>query len=196
MGRRPAITDEEILAAARAVFLARGVTATTAEVAQRCGIGEATLFRRFPSKADLLREAMILGPPPWLEALPELSGKGDPRETLITLGTRILDFYRKALPLVPVALSNPSVSFLRRHEALRRSAIRTLTGFFAAEVRTGRIRLPDERFAARLFVGAILGFMLFAVAEEEVDEQPGRAAFLESLADTMCGPRKAARRRQ
>jgi len=43
-----------IIAAAMEVFAERGLEASTAEIAQRAGVGEATLFRRFPTKDDLI----------------------------------------------------------------------------------------------------------------------------------------------
>jgi AcrR family transcriptional regulator len=43
-----------ILTAAASVFAERGLDASTAEIARRAGVGEATLFRRFPSKDDLI----------------------------------------------------------------------------------------------------------------------------------------------
>jgi AcrR family transcriptional regulator len=45
---------ELIIAAAAAVFAERGLDAATAEIAHRAGVGEATLFRRFPTKDDLI----------------------------------------------------------------------------------------------------------------------------------------------
>jgi AcrR family transcriptional regulator len=45
---------ERIVAAATEVFAERGLEASTAEIAQRAGVGEATLFRRFPTKEDLI----------------------------------------------------------------------------------------------------------------------------------------------
>src|SRR5688500_20234163 len=45
---------ELIIAAAASVFAERGLDAATAEIAHRAGVGEATLFRRFPSKDDLI----------------------------------------------------------------------------------------------------------------------------------------------
>jgi AcrR family transcriptional regulator len=45
---------ERIIAAAAAVFAERGLDAATAEIAHRAGVGEATLFRRFPTKDDLI----------------------------------------------------------------------------------------------------------------------------------------------
>jgi AcrR family transcriptional regulator len=43
-----------ILDAAAAVFAERGLDAGVAEVAQRAGVGGATVFRRFPTKQDLV----------------------------------------------------------------------------------------------------------------------------------------------
>jgi AcrR family transcriptional regulator len=45
---------ERIVAAANAVFAERGLDASTAEIAHQAGVGEATLFRRFPTKDDLI----------------------------------------------------------------------------------------------------------------------------------------------
>jgi AcrR family transcriptional regulator len=45
---------ERIVSAATEVFAARGMDASTAEIATRAGVGEATLFRRFPTKEDLI----------------------------------------------------------------------------------------------------------------------------------------------
>src|ERR1700753_1234182 len=45
---------ERIVAAASEVFAERGLEASTAEIAARAGVGEATLFRRFPTKDDLI----------------------------------------------------------------------------------------------------------------------------------------------
>ncbi|MBN9623290.1 MAG: TetR/AcrR family transcriptional regulator [Actinobacteria bacterium] len=46
---------ERIIEAAIELFAERGYEASTAEIAARAGVGEATLFRRFPTKDDLIR---------------------------------------------------------------------------------------------------------------------------------------------
>ena len=46
---------ERILDAAIELFAERGYEASTAEIAARAGVGEATLFRRFPTKEDLIQ---------------------------------------------------------------------------------------------------------------------------------------------
>ena len=45
---------DRIVAAARAVFAAKGVEATVEEIARRAGVGMGTLYRRFPTKEDLV----------------------------------------------------------------------------------------------------------------------------------------------
>jgi AcrR family transcriptional regulator len=43
-----------VLEAAREVFAEHGLAAGVAEIAERAGVGVATIFRRFPTKEDLL----------------------------------------------------------------------------------------------------------------------------------------------
>ena len=57
-GRPPKIDPADILKVAREVFLARGIRATTQEVAERAGVSEGSIFYRFKSKEGLFREAM------------------------------------------------------------------------------------------------------------------------------------------
>jgi AcrR family transcriptional regulator len=45
---------QRVLDAARAVFAERGLDASTNEIARRAGVGVATLFRRFPTRDDLI----------------------------------------------------------------------------------------------------------------------------------------------
>jgi len=51
---------ERILEAARATFAEQGLEASVADIAQRAGVGTATIFRRFPTKPSLVA-AIIAG---------------------------------------------------------------------------------------------------------------------------------------
>lgn len=54
------ITDEQILEAALSTIAEHGYAgATTRQIASAAGVNEVTLFRKFGSKANLLREAML-----------------------------------------------------------------------------------------------------------------------------------------
>lgn len=48
---------DRILAAARALFAEDGLDVGTRAIARRAGVGPATLYRRFPTRDDLVREA-------------------------------------------------------------------------------------------------------------------------------------------
>ncbi len=62
MARPITIKADDLLEAARQVFLKKGTQATTAQVAERAGVSEGTLFKRFGTKADLFRSAMTSTP--------------------------------------------------------------------------------------------------------------------------------------
>ena len=73
---------ELIISAAAAVFAERGLEAATAEIAQRAGVGEATLFRRFPTKDDLI-DAVIATRMEEVSALADdAAGHPDPAASL------------------------------------------------------------------------------------------------------------------
>lgn len=50
---------EQVIAAARDVFLEQGVDAPLEEIARRAGVGIATLYRRFPDRRTLAREVSL-----------------------------------------------------------------------------------------------------------------------------------------
>jgi len=50
---------ERVVAAAAAVFAERGVEASVPEVAERAGVGKATVYRSFPSKEHLIAAVVI-----------------------------------------------------------------------------------------------------------------------------------------
>jgi AcrR family transcriptional regulator len=52
---------DAIVAAARAVFAEQGLGAPLDEIARRAGVGNATLYRRFPTREELV-QAALLGP--------------------------------------------------------------------------------------------------------------------------------------
>lgn len=99
---------ERVIAAARALVDRHGADAVTMDdVAAAAGVGKGTLFRRFGSRAGLMRElldaderdlqrAMMFGPPP-------LGPSADPRQRLLAFGVRRLDFVRRHLDLLCAA---------------------------------------------------------------------------------------------
>ncbi len=53
------LNRERILAAAEEVFGELGAQTSTEEVARRAGVGVATVFRHFPTQADLVEATLV-----------------------------------------------------------------------------------------------------------------------------------------
>lgn len=67
-----------IIAAATEVFAERGLDASTAEIAERAGVGEATVYRRFPTKEALIAAIIATQMEETLEAAAECLLEPDP----------------------------------------------------------------------------------------------------------------------
>jgi len=69
---------ERILGAARSVFAAEGIEASMASVARAAGVGIATLFRRFPTRDDLINAVFACTMNTYLDAVTTALGDPDP----------------------------------------------------------------------------------------------------------------------
>ncbi len=192
MARPVSIKDETIISAAREVFLERGISATTAEVAERAGVSEGSVFKRFKSKEDLFRAAMAdhLHEPAWVRALATRVGRGDVRESLFSVGMEMLAFFRDLMPLMMMSWSNPAPNGLPHAmngpnpPPVR--AMKQLIGFFEAEMRAGRLRRQDPEIVARAFAGAINNFVFFELITRESGELPlGAETFVRGLVSLL-----------
>src|SRR5258708_3324392 len=108
MARTATITHEQILAAAREVFLEKGIRATVAEVAERAGIAGGSIFKRFKTKEDLFCAAMQtqMHQVEWFDTLARAAESDDVEDALLAIGREILAFFRKIMPLMMMAWSN------------------------------------------------------------------------------------------
>ncbi len=104
MARPRSVSDEDILSAARHVFLEHGGSASTAVIAERIGVSQAALFKRFGTKKELMLAA--LAPPEVpsfvdrLERGPE-TGRPVP-EQLVEIAMEVLAFLREEVPAMMV----------------------------------------------------------------------------------------------
>lgn len=69
---------ERVLEAARAVFAEQGLEASTNEIARRAGVGVATLFRRFPTRDELVAAAFAEKMHGYAQAIEEALADPDP----------------------------------------------------------------------------------------------------------------------
>ena len=180
MARPTTIKDEEILRAAREVFLEHGISATTAAVAERAKISEGTIFHRFKSKVELFRAAMALGgdafSTQWLQGLDKRVGQGEILDQLHELAHGALNFFRRMMPLMMMSWSNSASSGLPEQLQAPNSpplaGLKSLAGYFEAEMRTGRLRRHDPEIVARTFLGAVTNYALFEIFMKASQELP------------------------
>ena len=80
-----------IVAAARDVFAEHGLEAPLEEIAQRAGVGIATLYRRFPAREQLVAAALIDKVTQYAAAAAEAAAASDPWEGFVGYVERICD---------------------------------------------------------------------------------------------------------
>ena|SRR5688572_6765991 len=178
MARPTVISDEKILEAARRVFLERGISATTAEVAREAGVAEGSLFKRWKTKQELFFAALAPDDedPEWVRTLASRVGRGDLAQTLTEVGLQGIEFFRQLMPLIMMCWSNPSPSGLPaplegpNPKPVR--IIKKIAGFFEAEMRAGRIARRDPEVVARAFVGGIQNFCFLELITRSRNELP------------------------
>ena len=156
MGRPPSITNETLIRAAREVFVRDGALGSTKEIAQRAGISEAALFKRYTRKADLFVAAMT-PPPVDIDAiLARARSLDDPRAAIARIAEDILAYFRFALPMVIPMISNPLIGLEGVRAAFGDNAVAMLAAgvaeYLETEAAAGRITCPSPFPAAGLLV--------------------------------------------
>ncbi|WP_293913958.1 TetR/AcrR family transcriptional regulator [Deinococcus sp.] len=158
MARPRTITDEQIVDAAREVFLEHGFSATTAEIARRAGVSEGTLFKRFSSKEELFAETVGLNDyQHWHHEVTALIGQGDIRLNLERLAHLFLEAARRILPNLMLMWSRGHAPSVKAHAWRDPVAedIRALSAYFEAETALGRLRSFDAEVIATALMGAL-----------------------------------------
>lgn len=168
MARPVTICEEAVLQAARDVFLARGIRATTAEVAQAAGISEGSIFKRYKSKAELFEAALaslVELEPPFIAGLGAKAGAGDIRGNLVQLGLDLFAYFSRVVPAYMLAWSNPGPEGLPTCLSgpcpMPIRLLAAIQQYFQAEIELGRLAPRSAEVLARLYVGAIHNYVVF-----------------------------------
>jgi AcrR family transcriptional regulator len=186
VARPQTIPDEQILDAAREVFLAEGPGASTADIARRAGVSEGLLFKRFETKERLFVAAMGCRAPPWHAELERLAGKGDLRENLERLAAGVLEANDVAMPRLAMqwaAKVSPGACPDGEPHSCR--DIKLLAAFFEREIAAGRLRPCDSEVLARAFLGALLHHGMFEMLGVNRRLPIARATFVRAMVDQL-----------
>ncbi len=192
MARPRLITDEQIIEAAREVFLEHGFSATTAEIAQRAGVSEGTLFKRFFSKEELFEAAIgLVDYQVWREDLLNVVGNGDVRRNL---ENGIMSFLKAAERIIPILMTvfsrghDPSHNpLLKRLENPASQDASAIVQYLNAEMKLGRIRPLDADITARIMIGSLTHYIHqeHIVGAEKVGEVMAPERFVRGMMDVL-----------
>ena len=160
MARPRTVSDDAILQAARAVFLEFGPSASTTVIAERAGLSQAGLFKRFGTKADLMVSALS---PPAIPPFALLLAAGpDPdqpiRPQLQAIARSVALFFRELVPCVMVLSASgisPADLMTRFDVPPPLMATRAITAWLGQAMAQGRVRSADPEPIAFGFLGAL-----------------------------------------
>jgi AcrR family transcriptional regulator len=183
--------NDALLKAALEVFLERGYHgATVAEIARRAGVGTPALYRRWPNKADLAIDIVLMQSRP--DPIPDTGSIGDDLAEFVRIRLESWGkplFHQIVLPLILEAVSDSrlaykvSATFLNYREALAERIGRSIA---AGELRedTDPHRLLD------VLMGTIAMPLLFSVELPPVSDA---RIIVEQVLDGFAGKGRSAR---
>ena len=184
-------TRDRILEAAAELMRTRGIIRTTTkEIAKAAGFSEATLYKHFRDKEELLlhvvRERM-----PALARVEVEAGEGPVVDNVFTLVRSALDFYREAFPMLGSLLAEPRLmvahsASLDKYGGGPRRAVDRIADYFRAEQALGRVAADaDPDAAAALLAGACFqqAFLRYFAGGAEAAPSPDTLAT--TLAQTL-----------
>jgi AcrR family transcriptional regulator len=159
-----AATRERILDAAAHVMDTLGLAkATTKQIAGTAGYSEATLYKHFPDKTELLLAVLGERLPPLvslLRRLPDQAGQGVVAEHLEQVASQAVRFYERQVPMLAALFAEPVLLARYRHDlavvgAGPHRANEALAAYLRAERALGRIDASvDPDVCAAMLLGA------------------------------------------
>ena len=191
MARPQVITDEEVMAAARAVFSSKGISATVEDLADRCHVVVATIIRRFPSKNALFTAAVnVVNDAEWSRFLAKRAEAGDSgkaRDGLLELANLLLDTARKMMPLIMMKMANPAMFDKQAGAARANWIVLAVADYVRSDMAAGRMIDMDPRVAARVWLGSLRHIVMIETLGPPIDELSSEA-FIDGLVDMFCPP--------
>lgn len=164
-------TRERLMDATERIIREQGIMAvTTKDIAREAGYAEATLYRHFQDKAELLLAVMderISGHFLHLiRDLPARAGEGSVAAILEELATAAVEFSAHIMPLDVALASDPALAAahnkrLRELGTGPEAALRSVVAYVEAEQRLGRVRADASPAAvATILLGVTFNYVL------------------------------------
>jgi AcrR family transcriptional regulator len=195
MGRRPKVTREDVLQAARTAFAERGFEGTTlAAIAARLDLSPAALLRHAATKEELFAAAMAAGQGEIripFDFLAQATGEEDPRVLLRRAGEVFI-------PFIELKLGETVASWMRAKSGEARGfpplpfdvnarptppqrALALLEEYFRRAHEAGRLALPDTQAAALAFLGSLHSYVMLHKVAKVMDPPFPLERYLDTL---------------
>ncbi len=175
MARPRQVSDDDIVEVARDAFLEHGPSVSTSIIADRLGISQAALFKRYGTKEELMRASLLpCGDPPFVAPLVNGPDARPMEEQLVELVSSMTTFFDRFAPCFAVLRASgvDLKAELARHPVPPPvQNHRLLAGWLARACEQERIRSVDCDALASMVLGAVNG-----------------RAFLSHLGQPPCGP--------
>lgn len=185
MASRVRVTDEQLIDAARTVFLRDGVDATASAVAAQAGVSEALIFKRFGTRDALIARAMQSSRPAWVAELDVPSD--DLREHLERVAHGMIASMRAEMPRTMLSWSRKPGELFNHipGEPPPVAGMKVLSAWFEREMRAGRMRPSDPEILARVFSGAIVAFSMAEMTGLALHMPLATTTFVRGLVDAL-----------
>ncbi|MEO8504055.1 MAG: TetR/AcrR family transcriptional regulator [Acidobacteriota bacterium] len=206
MGRRPLVSRQEVLAAARAAFAERGYEGTTlAAIASRLSVSPAALLRHEPNKAALFQAALAATEstePLPMAFLAKLTGEEDPRIVLRRLAEEFVPFAEAKIgesvarwQRTAAAPSEIGLTLTAPQADGPRRGLAFVEAYFRRAQSAGRIDVEDPRAAALAFMASLQSYVFLHRVARVFPTPLPLPRYLDSLLDiwTRGALRPAAR---
>jgi AcrR family transcriptional regulator len=190
MARPKQVTDEELLKIALECFLEHGANVSVQFIADKVGLSQPALFKRFGTKEELFLRAVA--PPEqlpvieWIDASPS---SGSLRPQLVQLLEKVWEMLSWVLPRVQLLQEAriPRETVMARYKTPPPvQLIMSIEGFFKRARQQNQVRHDlDPRFVAQWIFGALMGrtFLSKTMAQKTSGEENKK--FVEATADLL-----------
>jgi AcrR family transcriptional regulator len=134
--------EETLLEAAAAAFIASGVDAPVRDIAAKAGVGVGTIYRHFPTRADLIVAVYRHQVEACVEAGPALLANSDSPHTALTRWINLFVDFLVTKHGLAEALQSDEATFVTLHAYFLDRLMPVCAELLAAAARAGEIR-PD-----------------------------------------------------
>ena len=175
MARTATITDDQILNAAREIFIEEGFRAQSSKVAKLAGVSEGTIFKRFATKEHLFLAAMSIPyPPPWHQEVEQLAGTGDVKGNLVKIGVLLLTYFQQTMPRMMAASGvkmagppPPGTPPGIDPKSPIMQDLNVIGSYLGREMQLGRLRQTDIPILQMLIFGAFVSPLFRAAVSKQ-----------------------------